>query len=139
MTTCRIVESWLAAHLKRTLPRITETLRTISFGCPRLLDWHVVRQFGHAFFGKEPRDQDVRVWQIHLTYPHIRQLGTNFESPALLIVEKSSEDGGRIEIRVAQESRSSRSYQPARSTACFRSHRNFRLVQRPCDPFFAGD
>ncbi len=104
MPTRCVGESWLAAHLETHIAPNHSYLAHDLIRFPAFtVDWHIVRQFGHAFVSQEPRDQNVRVWKIHLTYPRIRELGTNLEAPALLIVEKSGKDGWRVEVRVAQK------------------------------------
>ena len=60
MIACRIVEARLQRILKRTLPLMNDTMRTISFGCaPFFSIGMLVHQLGYAFFGKKARKQNV--------------------------------------------------------------------------------
>src|SRR5712671_7557870 len=94
-------ESRLTAHLET---HITPNHRYFAYDLIRfpavIVDWHVVRQFGHAFLGQEPCDQNVRVRKIHLANPCIRELRTNLEAPTLLIIKEGGKNGRRVEIRV---------------------------------------
>src|SRR5260370_9763173 len=102
MPTRCVGESWLAAHLETHIAPNHSYLAHDLIRFPAVtVDWHIVRQFGHAFVSQEPRDQNVRVGKIHLTHPRIRQLGTNLEAPALLVLDKSAKDGCRAALRGA--------------------------------------
>src|SRR5436190_3592259 len=104
MPTRGIGESWLAAHLETYIaPNHSYLAHDFIRFAAVTVDWHIVSQFGHALVSQEPCDQNVRVGKIHLTHPGIRELGSNLEAPALLIVEKSGKDGWRVEVRVAQK------------------------------------
>ena len=104
MVTCRIVETRLATHIEMY---IASDHRYPSDNLIRLFtvtfDWHVVGQLGYAFLSKKAGEQDVCIRQIKLAYPHVRELGANFKSATVLIVQDSSEHGRGIEIRVAQK------------------------------------
>jgi hypothetical protein len=67
------------------------------------LDRHVVRQLGYALLREKPRKQDVCVRQTKLTYPHVVNLGSNFESTAALIIVERGKHCRRVELRVAQK------------------------------------
>src|SRR6476660_3044634 len=97
-------ESRLAAHLET---HIAPNHRYFAYDLIRFLavvvDWHVVRQFGHAFLGQKPCDQNVRLWKIHLAHPCFRELRTNLETATVLIVQQSRKNSWRVEVRVAQK------------------------------------
>src|SRR5215467_5494647 len=104
MITCRIVETWLARHFELYVASDNGYHSNDLIRLPTVfLDRHVVRQLGHALLRKKPRKQDVCVRQIKLTYPHVFNLGSNFESTASLIIEERGKHCRRVELRVAQK------------------------------------
>src|SRR5580658_6709765 len=68
-----------------------------------IVDWHVVRQFGHAFVGQKPCDQNVRLRKIHLAHARVRELRTNLETSTVSVVQQSGKNGWRVEVRVAKK------------------------------------
>jgi hypothetical protein len=58
-----IIESGLAAHLKMYVPTDDRNGSHDLVGLLSvLLNRHVVRELGDAFFGKEAREQNVSLW-----------------------------------------------------------------------------
>ena len=102
--THHIIKSWLAQHLEIDLTpdhgHGADNLIRLLFVGP---DGHVVRQFGHPLFRKEPGEQDVRVGQIQLSYPPLLELRLNVKTAAFLVIEQACENGGGIEIRIAEK------------------------------------
>src|SRR5258708_5339999 len=100
----RVGESWLAAHVETYIAANHGYFAHDLIRFPAvMIDWHVVRQFGHAFLGQEPCDQNVRVRKIHLANPCVRELRTNLEAPTLLIIKEGGKNRRRVEIRVRQK------------------------------------
>jgi len=83
-----VVKTRLAAHLEVNLPpdhrhRPNNLIRLLRI----CRDRHIVSQLGHTFFRKESREQNVRVRQVKLAYPRVRQLRLNLKISAPFIVE----------------------------------------------------
>src|SRR5215471_6570997 len=97
-------ESRLTPHLEA---HIAANHRYFAYDLIRVsavaVDWHVVRQFGHAFLGQKPSDQNVRLRKIHLAHTRVRELRTNLEMSTVLIVQQSGKNGWRVEVRIAQK------------------------------------
>src|ERR1700680_3274991 len=101
MPACCVRESRLAAHLETYIAPNHGYLAHDLIRFPAVvIDRHVVHEFGHAFLGEEPCDQNVRVRKIHLANPCVRELRTNLEATTLLIIEEGGKNGRRVEIRV---------------------------------------
>src|SRR5258706_1962305 len=101
--TC-IREPRLAPHLE---PHLPPNHRYFAYDLIRfpavIVDWHVVRQFGHAFLCQKPCDQNVRLRKIHLAHTCVRELRTNLETSTALIVQQSGKNGWRVEVWIAQK------------------------------------
>ena len=102
--TPRIIKSRLALHLEIHLAPDD------GYGADNLIRFHtvspnrhVIRQFGHTFVRKKSRQQNVRVWEIQLSYPLFSQLRLNLKTATDLIIEKRCKHAGRIEIWVAEK------------------------------------
>jgi hypothetical protein len=68
-----------------------------------LLNRHVICQLGYTFFGKEARQQNIRIRQVELAYAHVRELGRNLKAATFAVIEQRRKDSWRIEIRVAEK------------------------------------
>ncbi len=64
---------------------------------------HIVSQLGHTLLRKKSREQNVRVWQIQLSYLPFSELRLNLKTATSLIIEQGCKHGGRIEIWVAEK------------------------------------
>ena len=99
-----IVKSWLAPHLEIDLTpdngQGADNLIRLFPVCP---NGHVVSQLGHALLRKKSREQNVRVWQIQLSYLPFFELRLNLKTATSLIIEQRCKHGGRIEIWIAEK------------------------------------
>src|SRR6266852_3588326 len=68
-----------------------------------LLDRHEVRDLRHPLRGEKARQENIGIWQIELLLTGIRKLWGNLKPPALLGVQESGKDGGRIEVGKCQK------------------------------------
>jgi len=102
--THRILKSWLAPHLEIDLaPDNSQGADNLIRLLPVCPNGHIVSQLGHTLLRKKSREQNVRVWQIHLPYPPFSELWLNLKTAASLIIEQRCKHGGRIEIWVAEK------------------------------------
>src|SRR5580704_18539341 len=101
MTASCVSESRLTAHLET---HIAPNHGYFAYDLIRfpavVVDWHVVRQFGHAFLGQKPCDQNVRFRKIHLAHTRVGELRTNLETSTVLIVQQTGKNGWRVKVRV---------------------------------------
>ncbi|MGC4032995.1 MAG: hypothetical protein QM754_14920 [Tepidisphaeraceae bacterium] len=62
-------------------------------------DGHVVDDLDHRVVAQKPGDEHVRFRPVNLPAVHAVVQRRDFEVAALLVVENSAEDAGRIEVR----------------------------------------
>src|ERR1700680_4210029 len=104
-----VVESRCTMHLKAHLPFddaqgaddvVTVSLLVLVF----VLDYrHEVGDFGDARLREKARKQNIRIRQIELLDTHIFKIGIQSERTSAFAVEKSRENGRRIEIGETEE------------------------------------
>src|SRR4026209_2600879 len=106
MPSPRIVERWLAKQLpiNGSTDTVDDPHQVVGEG-PGAglvnLNRHAVVYLRDAVRGDEARDQDVRVWDVHLASRRLAGRA-DLELPALLVVQDRAEQRGRVEARQTQ-------------------------------------